>query len=285
MDGGHRDDEDPPQRRAEAEAVPDPDAVVLELTPKRDFDFGFLSAAQTYEIVLLDRIVAVPYSQAQVLVRLHAKDASVNSSVELILRDMDPTCEDGSPFVGTTDLVSALVTAGTTAPSLVRAAMAQPPGPFLRAVLRGTGGSSAKATYTLSADLLLRRAPEVPAGSTRHCFAYSGTTKTYVPINSLTPGTITTLQCGWTAPADGMVAEVTVQSTGTPGDTIISVHKNGSGTAVESKTVTMSVANTPYVFTFSANTFVRGDKLHIGYDPSAASSNVFLTVRYRYSRI
>lgn len=264
-----------------------PDGVLVPLMPKTDYDFGW-TLGLTYDQIVVDKLYTVGFSHAVLLLRLHSRDAASSTSAEVLLLDIDPSDEDGQNFVVDTTFLSVSVTEGTTVPKLIKSPVGLSPGPCLRAIVRGKGPSVAgKAMYTISADLLLRRAPDLVVVKTHHSYTPGVSTLRYIPLNSTTSSaTITDIQCGWLAPADGELVEVLVQTTAAAGNpSTVGLHTNGNTTPVESIPVNMASANQTYVFKFTKARFNRGDRLHVSFDPNAVPTNVFVECRWRYSKI
>lgn len=120
--------------------------------------------------------------------------------------------------------------------------------------------------------------------STNHVFLAGGTGLVYIPINSTAENaTITTLQVGWLAPADGELVEVYARSTIAADSTIIGFHTNDNTSAIETDTVNMNATGKSFVFSFSSAVFLKGDKLHISFDPTNNPSVVHITCRWLHN--
>mgnify|MGYP007063362202 CR=1 FL=1 len=103
----------------------------------------------------------------------------------------------------------------------------------------------------------------------------------YTETQTVTAGSLGTMRNSMIAPFDGKFISVSVLSNGggsAPGSTVIGVHKNNSGTAMETQTVTMAAFNTTYTGTFSSNTFSKGDVLHLNLDATNSLDYVTVTV-------
>jgi len=103
----------------------------------------------------------------------------------------------------------------------------------------------------------------------------------YTESQSVAAGSLGTARNSMIAPFDGKFISVSVLSNGggsAPGSTVIGLHKNNSGTAMETQTVTMAAFNTTYTGTFSSNTFSKGDVLHLNLDATNSLDYVTVTV-------
>jgi hypothetical protein len=103
----------------------------------------------------------------------------------------------------------------------------------------------------------------------------------YTRTQSVSAGSLGTMRNSMIAPYDGKFISVSVLSNGSgdvPGSTVIGVHKNNSGTAMETQTVTMAAFNVTYTGTFSANTFSKGDVLHLNLESTDPLDYVTATV-------
>ena len=103
----------------------------------------------------------------------------------------------------------------------------------------------------------------------------------YNEKQTLAAGSIGTATCSMIAPYDGKFISVSVLSNGSvpvPGSTVIGVHKNNDETAMETQTVNMAAFNVTYTGTFSANTFSKGDVLHLNLDATDSLDYVTATV-------
>ena len=129
-------------------------------------------------------------------------------------------------------------------------------------------------------------------------FFNSGTTKMYFPMpgsedmreltNNLSAGERLSFLC----PFNGSLETVWARSEGTPGSTVIGLHKSAgdgaevpSSTATQSVTVAMDVDDTSYEFNFAAvgtNTFAQGDIIAFSVDPSAAMNDVHFMIVLKF---
>jgi hypothetical protein len=103
----------------------------------------------------------------------------------------------------------------------------------------------------------------------------------YNEKQTLAAGSLGTATCSMIAPYDGKFISVSVLSNGSvpvPGSTIIGVHKNNDETAMETQTVNMAAFNVTYTGTFSANTFSKGDVLHLNLNATDSLDYVTATV-------
>jgi|ETNvirenome_6_85_1030632.scaffolds.fasta_scaffold02477_4 hypothetical protein len=121
---------------------------------------------------------------------------------------------------------------------------------------------------------------------TYHNFTISSTSVNYIPINTVSESTSETNQgVGFQAPHDGQLKRVLIKVNGAWGSgflhlTTIAFHKGGNGTegvdstALESKTVQLSSANTVKTASFSTATFSAGDTIAVSIDPYASDSRI-----------
>ena len=104
---------------------------------------------------------------------------------------------------------------------------------------------------------------------------------TYTESQSISANTISAMRNSLIAPYDGKFLTVMVSSEGTgtePGSTDVGVHKNHSGTALETQTINMVAFSTTYTATFSSNSFSKGDMLHVNLDATNSLDYVLATV-------
>jgi len=107
----------------------------------------------------------------------------------------------------------------------------------------------------------------------------------YTESQTIAAGSLSTMRCTMVAPYDGKFISVSVLSNGSgnaPGSTVIGVHKNNSGTAMETQTVNMAAFNTAYTGTFTSNSFSKGDALHLNLDATDPLDYVTATVVIEY---
>jgi len=104
---------------------------------------------------------------------------------------------------------------------------------------------------------------------------------TYTESQSISANTISGMRNSLIAPYDGKFLTIMVSSEGSgtePGSTVVGVHKNHSGTALETQTIDMVAFSTTYTATFSSNSFSKGDVLHVNLDATNSLDYVLATV-------
>ena len=104
---------------------------------------------------------------------------------------------------------------------------------------------------------------------------------TYTESQSISANTISAMRNSLIAPYDGKFLTVMVSSEGSgtePGSTVVGVHKNHSGTALETQTINMVAFSTTYTATFSSNSFSKGDMLHVNLAATNSLDYVLATV-------
>jgi hypothetical protein len=265
----------------------DGEGTTIPVVSKADFDFGFLAAGQTYQRVLVNRIRTFGFNQCALFVRVHAKQASSGSSVRVRVDQTAPTDEDDGNFVVTSpsEFLGVSVTSGATTPALIRSAVAFEPGECLRISIEGTGGSTSVATFTLSADLLLRAAPRPCVEVSQHNYNTSATTQQFIPMNSQVEAGSIGIDRQWVAPGDGELVEAQIMNATPGGFTTIGFHRNGSVTAEETQSVTISATLVASVVTFKQARFVKGDRIHISVTSATGPGNVWVSCRFHYSKV
>jgi hypothetical protein len=141
-------------------ASPNASGILVPVVEKSSFEFKRLGGGTSYETVVRAAVDVRGYSIVHLLTRVHAVNIGPSASLDILLRDVDPSDEDGLDFVISSPfLTSTAVTSATTAPRLTKDSPAAGtyPGPFLRVIVRATQApSSVNLTATISADLLLR---------------------------------------------------------------------------------------------------------------------------------
>jgi hypothetical protein len=133
---------------------------LINLLPKTVYEGGYLSGASplTFETIIKPAIDVISYSSFLVMLRLHSKSADPAAAVSILLREVDPSREDGQDFVITAPVLTVGVTAASSAPSLVKSSVIANPGPYLRCIVSLLGSTTAngKATFEISADMICR---------------------------------------------------------------------------------------------------------------------------------
>lgn len=135
--------------------------IVVPVLNYQEFNYSWLDGGATEEIVLANSLPVAPYTVIGLSARVHKITMGSNSTMQFIVRAVNPSSRDGQDFVGS-DLGSttaADIDSGTTAPALVElsSVITNPQSPNVRVVLKITGPTTAGDLYAiLSADLVLK---------------------------------------------------------------------------------------------------------------------------------
>jgi hypothetical protein len=183
------------------------------------------------------------------------------------------------------------IDSAVVAPSMRQSQLGAGFGRAVRVVLRGTrGGTGGTFTATLSACLVLKSHPSEPAQLrliTTHAYDDGTTSLRYIPFaGTAAGGTLSsaTNELAMIAAYDGWLRRVTVRSTGGIGSTAVALHKNYSGVATATRTLTVS-ANVSTLFEFGADaSFLAGEPLSIAIDPANTPTNVTVVCEWVYRR-
>jgi hypothetical protein len=117
-----------------------------------------------------------------------------------------------------------------------------------------------------------------------HNFDYSGTSKVYLPWNSISEATSVGFYDQFIIPFSGKLIRIIARPESSSGSTAIGFHKASDGTtdpstsATETITVNIASADTSYNFDFTdAAKFNQGDVVGISYNPSSAPNETKIT--------
>jgi hypothetical protein len=136
----------------------------LEVLRQTPFNFGFLSAAATQDVIVADGVDVSWVKTIGLSARVHRANIGTGAKFEFILFGVNPSPTDGTAFVtGSAGLItSASIAAGAAAGTLITwstgSVYSDPVHPFVRLVLRATGpsGTAVNLYGELSASISLR---------------------------------------------------------------------------------------------------------------------------------
>jgi hypothetical protein len=137
--------------------------MTYRVASKRLFTFTNVATSQTLDTVIAKAIPVQQYQEATLLVRYHA-GGSIAAGQNIYVRvfsEAPSTDDPASNFVWGTELASVTISSGSTAPTLLLAALSNGSagyfGSHLRVVARGSqsGGGGTLSAY-LSIDLSLK---------------------------------------------------------------------------------------------------------------------------------
>jgi len=265
-----------------------------ELVRRRSFDFTNLAASSSIEVVLERAVPTIGFADALLQVRVHAATIPSGASLVCIASATSPTPEEpGTDFVDPNPVGQVTIDSTVTAPSLRQAQLGAGFGRAVRVALRATRGATGGTfTATLSACLVLKVHPGEPAQMrmlTTHSYDDTSFALRFIPFAGTTAGaslSTATNQLAMIAPYDGWLRRVTVRSTASAGagSTVVTLHRNYSGTASATRTVTVPL-NVSTVFEFGADaSFLAGEALSIGIDPTAGPTDVTVVCEWVYRR-
>ena len=128
--------------------------VVMEISPKRTFNFDGLAANQNATINIVDRVDVSQWTEGQLMVNVHSEDigASATMLVEVYAdgyTDEDPSVE----FTGAAAIATVTLNSSTVAPSYSTAAFSAGFGPLVKVRVKGTMPGS---VVSLDAALTIR---------------------------------------------------------------------------------------------------------------------------------
>lgn len=135
------------------------DSVIINILPKRVFDFTYLANSASKEIVIQPAIETVSYYRVRLIVRVHSLkiNTGVGQTIYFLLQNTLPSEEDTADFTDTaSSFLSVPIT--TTSPN-VTSGTATDPHAFLKIVVQGAQGSTSGGVALnaeLSAVLVLR---------------------------------------------------------------------------------------------------------------------------------
>jgi len=99
-------------------------SVIIPVIPKTVIENSFLVSPATYETIYKNAVDVIPYSSIILMARLHRVDADADATVEIILRDVNPSPEDGQDFVDTSaDFLSVTIDHGDSPPQLYKSSV------------------------------------------------------------------------------------------------------------------------------------------------------------------
>lgn len=264
-----------------------------ELVRRRSFDFTNLATSSSIDLVLERAVPTAAFADAVLQVRVHALTIPAGASLTWIVSATSP-CPDepGTDFVDANPVGQATIDSTVVAPAMRLAQLGAGFGRAVRVILRGTrGGTGGSFTATLSACLVLKEHPSEPAQLrvlTTHAYDDSSTSaKQFIPFaGTVAGGTLSsaTNELAMLAAYDGWLRRVTVRATGSIGNTIVALHRNYSGTASATRSLSVS-ANVSTVFEFGADaSFLAGEPLSIGIDPTNTPNSVTVVCEWVYRR-
>jgi len=132
--------------------------AIIPVFSRRMFDFDNVQSPGEVELVLAKAIDVEQYTEATLLVRVHALEIDRRARIEVIAKATAPSDEDPEvDFVGAT-VVIATIDEAVTAPALVKATFWADPGERVTISVRGsqTGTAPASCNAELSAELVVK---------------------------------------------------------------------------------------------------------------------------------
>ncbi len=114
----------------------------------------------TEDLVIVDRVPVAPFTKIGLSARLHKTRLATNTTMQFIVRGINPSDEDSQDFVWGTDLGStAQITTSTTAPRVeqLTTIISDVQQPMIRVILRTIIGAASGVNIAWwSADLVVR---------------------------------------------------------------------------------------------------------------------------------
>ncbi len=134
--------------------------VILELLPRRTWDFGALAPTGVLRVALQHALCVREFSEAQLQLRSHGHTMSSGQSIRVRVFAAAPSLDAPQTlfWASGTALADLSLTSTVTAPALLTSALATNFGGYLYVDLTATMGSSTLAmSAILSAQIVLKR--------------------------------------------------------------------------------------------------------------------------------
>jgi hypothetical protein len=129
--------------------------MIINILPQTQYNFSHLGSAATQDVIVADNIPVAGARTVALSVRVHQVDLASGANFFFMVYGVDPSSTDGTVFISSTSVNVSSITG--TSPNLRETAIISDPiYPFMRVVLRATGGSTSKVYFETSADLVVR---------------------------------------------------------------------------------------------------------------------------------